>query len=166
MVTCNQTLQEESGMELGTIERELYLEASPEVVFEVVSSPTHVQEWWPDEAHYDPTPGSTGHIVFGAGTDGRAEVAFTVVDAEPPRMFAFRWTQPEGEPAKEGNSLLVTFDLEPSGGGTLLKMTESGFREMGWEAAVLEHQYGEHNNGWDFFLPRLVSYTESLRARS
>ena len=66
---------------------------------------------------------------------------FTVVDARPPRTFSFRWTHPADEVAAEGNSLLVTFDLTPSGGGTLLKMTETGFREMGWEVAVLEHQY-------------------------
>jgi uncharacterized protein YndB with AHSA1/START domain len=32
-------------MEFGTIEREIYIEATPEVVFEVVSSPGHVQQW-------------------------------------------------------------------------------------------------------------------------
>ena len=152
-------------MELSSIEREIYVEASPGVVFEVVSRPEHVRRWWPDEAHHDPAPGSTGHIVFGAGTDGRAEVAFTVVDAEPPRTFSFRWTQPEGEPAAEGNSLLVTFDLTPSRGGTLLRMTETGFREMGWEIALLEEQYREHGEGWDFYLPRLVTYVDSLMAR-
>ena len=58
-------------MEFGTIEREIYVEASPEVVFEVVSSPDHLQQWWPDEAHYDPVPGSTGEIVFGKPGDGQ-----------------------------------------------------------------------------------------------
>ena len=58
-------------MEFGTIEREIYVEASPEVVFEVVSSPDHLQQWWPDEAHYEPVPGSTGEIVFGERGDRR-----------------------------------------------------------------------------------------------
>ena len=58
-MTCNQTLQEEA-VELGTIEREIYVDASPEVVFDVVSSPDHLKNWWPDEAHYEPTPGSNG----------------------------------------------------------------------------------------------------------
>ena len=40
-----------------------------------------------------------------------------------------------------GNSLLVTFELTPSGAGRCCKMTETGFREMGWEVAVLEEQY-------------------------
>ena len=83
----------------------------------------------------------------------------------PPRTFSFRWTHPAGEVAGEGNSLLVTFDLVPSNGGTLLTMTEIGFRERGWEVAVLEQQYREHGAGWDFYLPRLAPYVSTLRVR-
>lgn len=151
-------------MELGAIEREIYVEASPEVVFEVVSSPEHLKQWWPDDAAYDPVPGGTGTIVFGDREAGGTVVGFEVVSAEPPHSFSFRWTQPEGEPAAEGNSLLVTFDLTASGGGTLLKMTERGFREMGWEQAVLEQQYQEHVAGWAHYLPRLAPYAASLEA--
>ena len=153
------------GTEHGTIEREIYVEATPEVVFEVVSSPGHLQEWWPDEARYEPTPGSVGDIVFGERGAGGTVVSFTVVDARPPRSFSFRWTHPAGEAARAGNSLLVTFDLTPSGSGTLLRMTETGFRELGWEAAVLEQQYGEHVTGWDFYLPRLAPYVATLAVR-
>ncbi len=152
-------------MEFGTIERQVYVEASPEIVFQVVSSPDHLKEWWPDDARYEPTPGSVGDIVFGDCNAGGTVVAFTVVDARPPRTFSFRWTHPAGEPAAAGNSLLVTFDLAPSGDGTLLTMTETGFREMGWEVAVLEQQYREHGAGWDFYLPRLVPYVSTLRVR-
>ena len=152
-------------MELGTIEREIYVEAAPEVVFEVVSSQDHLKEWWPDDAQYEPTPGSVGEIVFGDRNADGAVVPFTVVDARPPQRFSFRWTHPADEVAAAGNSLLVTFDLTPSGGGTLLKMTETGFREMGWEVAVLEHQYTEHVSGWEFYLPRLATYVATLRVR-
>lgn len=152
-------------MEYGSIEREIYVDASPEVVFEVVSRPEHVREWWPDDARYDLTPGTPGEIVFGdRAVDGTA-VAFTVVDVRPPRQFSFRWTHPADQAAAVGNSLLVTFDLIPSGGGTLLKMTETGFREMGWEVAVLEEQYREHSTGWDYYLPRLAPYIATLEVR-
>ena len=152
-------------MEFGTIEREIYVEASPEIVFDVVSSPDHLKEWWPDGAQYEPTPGAVGEIVFGDRDAGGVAVPFTVVNARPPRTFSFRWTQPADEVAEEGNSLLVTFDLTSSGSGTLLKMTETGFREMGWEAAVLEQQYQEHVTGWDFYLPRLAPYVATLGVR-
>ena len=155
-------------MEFGTIEREIHIDAAPEVVFEVVSSPEHIRSWWPDDAHYEATPGSTGDIVFGDGDgDGdRTVVAFTVVEVRPPTTFSFRWTHPSDQEAAAGNSLLVTFDLRPSGSGTLLRMTETGFREMGWEVALLEQQYQEHVTGWDFYLPRIAPYVASLEARS
>ena len=152
-------------MEFGTIEREIFVEASPETVFEVVSSPDHIKGWWPDDAAYDLAPGAPGRIVFGDGEADPTVVSFTVVDARPPTSFSFRWTHPAGEVAAEGNSLLVTFDLTAARGGTLLKMTETGFREMGWAAAVLEQQYAEHGTGWDFYLPRLASYVATLDPR-
>ncbi|MDG6106222.1 SRPBCC family protein [Dactylosporangium aurantiacum] len=152
-------------MELGTIEREMYVEAPPEVVFDVVSNPEHIKQWWPDDARYEATPGFTGDIVFGDCNDGGTVVPFTVVDVEPPHRFSFRWTQPVDQPAAEGNSLLVTFQLTASGAGTLLRFSETGFRELGWEAAVLEEQYREHVAGWDHFLPRLTTYVAALRVR-
>jgi len=145
-------------MEFGTIEREIYVEASPEIVFEVVSSPDHLKRWWPDDARYEPSPGATGEIVFGDRDADGAVVAFTVVEARPPRTFSFRWTHPADEVAAEGNSLLVTFELVPQGEGTLVRFRETGFRERGWDAAVLEATYQEHLQGWDYFLQRLVTY--------
>jgi uncharacterized protein YndB with AHSA1/START domain len=148
--------------ELGTIEREMYIEATPETVFEVVSKPEHVAVWWPDEAHYDVVPGADGTIVFADGSGTGVSVQFSVVEVLPPTTFSFRWTHPEGEAARTGNSLFVTFHLAPSGTGTLLTMTETGFREMGWEAAVVEHEYHEHVAGWGHFLPQLVAYAERV----
>jgi uncharacterized protein YndB with AHSA1/START domain len=152
-------------MEFGSIEREIHIDASPEIVFEVVSSPEHLREWWPDDARYEPIPGSAGEIVFGdPGADGKV-ASFTVVDVRPPRTFSFRWTHPAGEAAGEHNSLLVTFELASSRGGTLLRMTETGFRQRGWEAAVLEQQYRDHVTGWDHFLPRLAPYVATRVVR-
>ncbi|MFG1921840.1 SRPBCC family protein [Cryptosporangium sp. NPDC048952] len=145
-------------MEFASLEREIYIEASPDIVFDVVSDPVHVTEWWPDEARYDVAPGSSGEISFGDKV-----VGLTVVDVRPPTLFSFRWTQPTGEDAIEGNSLLVTFTLTPSGSGTTLTMVETGFREMGWDAAVLEETYQDHVSGWDHFVPRIAPYAEKLQ---
>lgn len=146
-------------MEHGSIEREIHVAATPEVVYEVISTPEHLREWWPDEAELEPVPGATGFVSFGDRSTPEANVVpLTVIEADPPRRFSFRWVYDEGE----ANSLLVTFELVPSGAGTLLRFTETGFREKGWEAAVLEEQYREHVTGWDYFLPRLVTYVARL----
>ncbi|WP_405009535.1 SRPBCC family protein [Kitasatospora sp. NBC_01539] len=150
-------------MEYGSIEREIHIDATPEVVYEVVSAPEHLQEWWPDEAELKPVPGATGVVTFGDRSAPDATVVpLTVVEADPPRRFSFRWVYDRDEAATPANSLLVIFDLVPSGAGTLLRFTETGFREKGWEAAVLEEQYRDHVNGWDYFLPRLVTYVARL----
>jgi uncharacterized protein YndB with AHSA1/START domain len=150
-------------MEYGSVEREFHIDASPEAVFEVVSSPKHIREWWSDEADFEPAPGATGELVWGDKATARAAVVpITVVDAEPPRLFSFRWVYPNGEVATPANSLLVTFELVPSGAGTVVRLTEAGFREMGWEAAVLEEYYKEHCVGWDIHLARLGEYLGQL----
>ncbi len=150
-------------MEYGSIEREIQVEATPDVVYEVISKPEHLRAWCPDEAELTPVPGATGVVSFGDRSTPQAKVVpLTVVEADPPRRFSFRWVYDENESATSANSLLVTFDLEPSGAGTLLRFTEAGFRERGWEAAVLEEQYREHVTGWDHFLPRLVTYVARL----
>ncbi|WP_244928765.1 SRPBCC family protein [Nocardioides sp. W7] len=153
-------------MEYASIEREVHIQASPEVVFEVVSRPEHLREWWPDETTLESSaPGATGELIWGDEADPRANVQLmTVVESDPPRRFAFCWTHAADEEAGPGNSLLVTFDLVPSATGTSLRMTESGFRERGWEAAVLEEAYRDHVSGWDFFVPRLAAYAERLVA--
>jgi uncharacterized protein YndB with AHSA1/START domain len=153
-------------MEYGSIEREIYVDASPEVVFEIISRPEHLTEWWPDEAEIEPA-GTAGQIVFrGSAPGGDMVVPLMVIEARPPHRFSFRWDFEAAALPRPDNSMLVVFDLEPSGEGTRVKMTETGFRERGWEAAVLEQNYQDHVNGWDYFIPRLGEYIARLVASS
>ena len=150
-------------MEYGTIERDIQVDASPDIVFEVVSRPEHVREWWPDDAQFETLAGAPGELVWrNAETGETTTVEMAVVEVDPPSRFSFRWcfTQPE----RGGSSTLVTFDLVPQSGGTLVRMTETGFREMGWEVAVLEEQYQDHVDGWNFYIPRLGEYVARLVA--
>lgn len=152
-------------MEFGSIEREIHVEAAPEVVYEVISTPEHMIQWWPDEAELEALPGGTGVLTFGDRSSPQAKVvSMTVVEADPPKRFSFRWVYEDGTAPTPSNSLLVTFDLAASDAGTVLRFRETGFRERGWEAAVLEEAYRDHVRGWDHFLPRLVSYVDRLVA--
>jgi len=153
------------SMEYGSIERELHIDASPEVVFEVVSRPEHIRDWWSAETEFEPVGGVTSSLTWTDKDTGRVESSpFTIVDVDPPRLFSFRWTYGEGETAAPGNSLLVTFELVPTGEGTTLRFRENGYRERGWEAAALEAYYNDHTQGWDFYLPRLADNARRLAA--
>ncbi|GAB2645020.1 SRPBCC family protein [Kribbella swartbergensis] len=141
-------------MDQRVIEREIRIDATPEVVYEVISTPEHLRAWWPDDADVEPRAGATGSVSFGPDK----VVPLTVVEADPPRRFSFRWAYEEGESASATNSLLVTFDLVPSGAGTLLRFSETGYDE----AAKPDEVYRDHAAGWDHFLPRLAPYVDRL----
>ena len=146
-------------MEYGSIEREIHVDASPEIVYEVVSSPEHISEWWTDDAEFASAPGAVGELIWG---DRANVVPMKVVTTEPPRLFAFRWCYPGSAVDDAAGSLLVTFELTPVGSGTRIRLTETGYREMGWEVAKLEEQYRDHVSGWDTFVPRLGEYVTRL----
>ncbi len=150
-------------MEYASIDRELYVDASPEVVFEVLSRPEHIRDWWSAETDFDPIAGTESSFTWTDKDTGRHHsTPFTVVDLDPPRRFSFRWTYDDGEIAGPDNSLLVTFELIPTGEGTTVRFRETGYRERGWEVAVLEAQYNDHRQGWDFYLPRLAESAKRL----
>jgi uncharacterized protein YndB with AHSA1/START domain len=152
-------------MEFGEIERRIRIDAAPEVVFDVVSNPRHVAQWWPDEANYAGVePDSAGNIVFLDHNGERAVVGFQVVEAIPHRLFSFRWTHPLGERPSDSNSFLVRFELEAAGDGTELRMTETGFHGRGWTAAEIEETYRDHSEGWDYHLARLGPYVAKYLA--
>lgn len=152
-------------MEHGSIERELHIDAPPDVVFEVLSSPDHVRQWWSAETEFEPVGGAASSLTWRNDDTGEVHTTpFTIVDVDPPRLFSFRWTYDEGDVAGPGNSLLVTFELAPSGEGTTLRFRETGYRERGWEAAVLEAYYNDHRQGWDFYLPRVAEIASRLAA--
>ena len=158
-------------MEHGSIEQSIYIEASPDVVYEVVSRPEHITTWFVNEAEYEPVAGATGTFVFGAPAT-RSEVPMVVVAAEPGLRFSFRWLaspalertrRPDALDAE--NSPLVTFQLTPEGSGTRLTVTESGMRELGWDAALLEHYHDDHSRGWGILLERLTARMDGEAGR-
>lgn len=152
-------------MEHGTIEREIHIDASPEVVFEVISRPEHIREWWPDDARFEPVPGAPGEVMWRNDETGETTtVPIAIVEVDPPRLFSFRWCFSDED--RNGQSLLVTFELFPAGAGTRVRMTETGFREMGWEIAVLEEQYRDHETSWDYFISELGKYVARLVSTS
>lgn len=148
-------------MEYGTIEREVHIAASPEVVFDVISRPEHIRDWWSADTEIEPVSGSTSALTWRDEATGRVDVVpITVIDVQPHHLFSFRWTHGADETPTASNSFLVTFELAPTSDGTVLRMTESGFRERGWEIAQLEEAYHDHVSGWDFYLPRIAEVAE------
>lgn len=149
-------------MSFSSISREMYIEAAPEVVYDVVSRPEHVARWWTDEAEFEPIEHTAGRLIFGnRGDPHRVVHAMTVVRAVRPQLFSFRWSEPGIDRAEPGDSLLVTFEITSAGSGSVLRMTETGFDTED----LTERLYRSHVTGWDHYLPLLSAYAADRTAR-
>jgi uncharacterized protein YndB with AHSA1/START domain len=78
---------------------------------------------------------------------------------EPERLFSFRWHPHALDPTKDYSrepTTLVAFELEEVPGGTLLKVTESGFDGVPLERR--EKAYRGNSEGWSIQVGNIESY--------
>jgi uncharacterized protein YndB with AHSA1/START domain len=136
------------------IEREVLIEAPPDVVWRTITEPGQVSQWFADRVDLVVARGAHGYMQFG---DQGGPVVVETVD-NPPTRFSFRWNHPRGEEPVGGNSMLVEFTLTPEGDErTRLRVTESGHELRDWPEEEKQRYADEHREGWVEFLDRLAS---------
>ena len=143
----------------NAIEKEVVIEAPPEVVWRVVTDPEQIRQWFADEAEVELRVGGSGRLRFKSGDSYQLQVEAL----EPTRRFAFRWVQPEGSPARADNSMLVEFLLSPEAGGTRLRVVESGFDTVDWSDPEKAKYAESHSRGWEVLLGRLRDHAPSVK---
>ena len=131
----------------GEIMRTLELEAEPERVWRALTEPAELSAWFGHAAELDPRPGGAGWFEW--PKDGR--FLCRVEEVEPPRRLAWRWARDRDTAVDAGPSTLVEWTLEPRpGGGTRLRLRESGFLTEAW--------WKENSEGWDAELGELAAH--------
>ncbi|HEY2541955.1 MAG TPA: SRPBCC domain-containing protein [Gaiellaceae bacterium] len=93
------------------VEREVVFPAEPAEVWEALTEPERLEEWFATEAELDPVPGGEGVFRWGDGEERRAVVR----EAEPEERLVLDWDD-GGE---------VVLELEEVDGGTLLRVRET-----------------------------------------
>jgi uncharacterized protein YndB with AHSA1/START domain len=101
--------------------RELVLPAPPEEVWDALTDPERLREWFANEVEWD---GDELVYRWDDGDERRARID----EAEEPRRLGFTW----GDGA--GGETHVTFELEEAEQGTRLTVTEDD--GAGWTAAL------------------------------
>jgi uncharacterized protein YndB with AHSA1/START domain len=153
-------------MNNDTIEREIEIDAPVEVVWRTITEPELIRTWF-SEADVEARPGAVGSLTFRADTDAPHIVGITVVAADRPHRFSYRWTYPPGEPATETNSTLVTFTLVPDGAErTRLRVVESGLDQMDLTDDEKQRFLEDHRHGWQVQGDRLRDLFASGHASS
>ena len=146
----------------NAIEKEILIDASVETVYRVITDPGEISQWFSDAAELDPVPGGEGRLTFeDRASNQRMTVRLRVETAEPPYRFAFRWDYPEGESPHERNAALVEFTLTSEGGGTRLRVTESGFEALDRPEQEKASYIDIHEKGWEAHLASLRDYVTS-----
>jgi len=137
-------------MNTYTIERDIEIEAPVDVVWRTITEPEQIRTWFSDTADLEARPGAVGSLTFWASeTDGPHIVDVTVVAAERPHRFSFRWVYPPGEKATADNSMLVTFTLVADGvERTRLRVVETGLNQLDWPDDDKQTYLEQHRHGW------------------
>jgi uncharacterized protein YndB with AHSA1/START domain len=155
-----------AGVAADSIEREILIEASPEVVWGVITEPDQISRWFSDEAEVEARPGGAGTLTWRpGGRGGNKEVEMIapilVMDAEPFRRFSFRWGHQKDAAPGESNSALVEFSLTEEAHGTRLRVVESGIDAVTHNDEDKNRYLESHEQGWEKHLGELLDYVAS-----
>lgn len=142
-------------MPADRIERETFIEAPVERVWEVVTEAEHVGRWFGDAgATIELRPG--GPMTLSWEEHGTANAVVEAV--EEPSRFAFRWALEAGEEVRPGRSTLVEFTLAPEAGGTRLRVAESGFSALDLSEEERAEKFGDNTEGWQIKMREVAEY--------
>jgi len=127
-----------------TIQAEIHIAAPPERVFQALTDPRQMMQWWGQRGIYhhtgwtaDVRPGGAWRSDGVGDTDGSPyHVSGEYVEVDPPRTVSSTWEASWSGPLKT----LVRWDLESVSGGTLVRLRHSGF--AGAPAAAKGHYEG------------------------
>jgi uncharacterized protein YndB with AHSA1/START domain len=153
-----------------SVEREILIEASSEVVWGVITEPEQIVRWFSDEADVQGRVGADGTLTWRPGGRGGSKesdlvVPIRVVEAEPFRRFSFRWNHPQGGGPDESNSALVEFSLIEEAGGTRLRVLESGIGAVTHDEEGKARYRESHEQGWQRHLGEMLDYVASKSRR-
>ncbi len=157
-------------MPADSVEREILIEASPEIVWGVITKAEEIGRWLSDAAELECRVGADGRLSWRpGGRGGNRErtmvVPVRVVEVQPFRRFSFRWNYPEGSEPAASNSALVEFSLIEEAGGTRLRVLESGIDAVTADDEARLRYLEEHGNGWGRHLGELQDHLASPAGR-
>lgn len=128
------------------IEKTVEFDVPPERVWQAITDPKEVAQWFPDRVEGDLKLGSRDSFVW----DEHGSFEVEVMESERPSRFVWRWAGGDERTLQE-SSTLVEWTLEArDGGGTFLHLRESGFDN--------KKNFEENTGGWDKELGELIEY--------
>ncbi|ODA68166.1 hypothetical protein A7A08_01337 [Methyloligella halotolerans] len=144
------------------IEKSIEIEAPVSRVWEALTDHEKFGAWFKVRLDGPFVPGevSTGNITYPGYEHLRWESVVTAM--EPERYFAMTWHPYAIDPDRDYSAetpTLIEFTLEPTDGGTRLKVVESGFDELPPERR--DEAFRMNEGGWAQQVENVKAYVES-----
>jgi len=124
---------------------DLYIRSNPEKVFEAVTTPAGLNNWWTARSSGEARPGSTYELWFGPEYDWRAKV--TVYN----KIFEVEWEITRADEDWTGTRL--GFKLEERDGSSQVR-----FYHTGWPEVNEHHRRSSYC--WALYLRHLKRFVE------
>jgi uncharacterized protein YndB with AHSA1/START domain len=141
----------------NTIVQEIMIDASPDKIFDALTVPEHLLEWWyiEDQFHLiralcDVRPGGkwTMRVASDSGEEGESIVHGVYRTVLRPNLLEYTWIREEPDHPET----VVRWELQKFGASTRVRVTHSGLSTQ---------RLRERNSGWLFIVQLLKDYLES-----
>jgi len=141
------------------IRQRTFIAASPNDVYDTITSAKHWDKFFTTGMELDPRPGGTCSFSWKDwGPDKYTlKVPGKVLELERPRLFSFHW-------GPEQSATTVRFELSEKEGGTVVTLTEDGYRDTSdGRAMILEcaSGWGEALTLLKFYIEHGITYSTS-----
>jgi uncharacterized protein YndB with AHSA1/START domain len=132
------------------IKRQLTIESSQDKVWQALTDPKKLSQWFGQSAEFKLEPKSIGHF----GWDNHGTFAMRIEKVLPKSYFSWRWMAKKDRPFNKDQSTLVEWKLKPlEPNKTELIMKESGFKSP--------ESRTDNVGGWKEELGHLMSYVNN-----
>ena len=150
--------------ELSRIDRTIEIDAPPDRVWRALTSAEELSAWFQVTIEGEIAANTEVWMTSRhAGYEGqRFRVRFTEIT--PPRRLSWQWHPGEVEAGIDYSGeprTTVTFTLEPSGRGTRVVLSETGFDEISLARRAKVHK--DNSQGWPEVLGWLQTHVEKAR---
>jgi uncharacterized protein YndB with AHSA1/START domain len=144
------------------IEREISIQAPIATVWEVITKPEYISQWFGCQAEIAMRPGGKGKLSWGEGVEAPLEI----VEVDQPHLFSFLWVAPDEETKPTHQQTLVEFRLTADGVETKVRLTESGFETLEITAEQKTTLIANHTPGWGDFLSNLQRCAQNIPTKA
>jgi uncharacterized protein YndB with AHSA1/START domain len=140
-------IMEKTPLRGRSIEKELFIKATPQRVFQALTEKVDLERWFVKTAEVDLRPGGAIRFEWGPGMFNVGKILVL----EPPHLLSYTWGALEPSPTT------ITFALTAENDGTRLHLIHTGIGEgEDWDT-----YYTSINSGWSGHLKNLTTWLET-----